>query len=208
MNDRDRTDREHAHTARDARGATSPASASSPLSHTVRTANGERVAPTPQRYPRARPQRDRSASAHPSQRQRNASAPHDYLDGTGPGTRQPMPRRMPGSHEDEHAGRPTPEPAAGQRRVHMGVATADPQYLPPMAEGTRRPGGAAPLRPAHQRSEQRAPLHYDRYLQTPKPGKSIFTARHDRSRRRVKRLLAVLIVLAIALALVWFFVLR
>lgn len=109
----------------------------------------------------------------------------------------------------DHTYAPNTASAAPHRR-HMGVASSDPQYLPPTEPNAARPTPSRPqvTAPAHRRSEQRAPLHYDRYLQTPKPGKSIFTGRHDRSRRRMKRFLAVLIVLAIILAFAWFFVIR
>ena len=50
--------------------------------------------------------------------------------------------------------------------------------------------------------------NYGRYISTPKKGRSIFTSRQDRQRRRVKILLGALIIAATALALFWFFVLR
>ncbi len=51
-------------------------------------------------------------------------------------------------------------------------------------------------------------MNYDRYLQTPKPGKSIFTRQRARERRRARLLIVALLIVAVALALVWFFVLR
>lgn len=102
--------------------------------------------------------------------------------------------------------------AAPARRRHMGVATADPQYLPPTGQrGGRvrgpRPANGAAGAPAGA-GDRRQQLHFERYLETPKPGRSIFTSQQHRSRQRTKRMLAVLIVLAIILALVWFFILR
>lgn len=92
-------------------------------------------------------------------------------------------------------------PSAPTTRRHMGTATSDPTYLPPVTRGSGQG-------PTHPRSNQRAPLHYDRYLQSPKPGKSIFTARQDRSRRRILHRLIALLVLAGVIAAVWFFFLR
>lgn len=102
--------------------------------------------------------------------------------------------------------------AAPARRRHMGVATADPQYLPPTGQRGDRARGPRPANgsagaPAGS-GDRRQQLHYERYLEMPKPGRSIFTSQQHRSRQRAKRMLAVLIVLAIILALVWLFVLR
>lgn len=114
----------------------------------------------------------------------------------------------------------------GGTRKHMGTATSDPDYLTPTGfehgrsealtayENARREGsGGARKTPApgkRRMKDARAggQLHYDRYLSTPKPGRSIFISQQDRQRRRLQRVLAVLILLAIALALAWFFLLR
>lgn len=96
---------------------------------------------------------------------------------------------------------PLTAPAATRRRRHMGTATSDPQYLPPTehAHGTRR---QAPRDASAPNAAPRQELHYERYLESPKPGKSIFTARQQRSRRT--RLMIALILLVIVLAaLVW-----
>ncbi len=50
--------------------------------------------------------------------------------------------------------------------------------------------------------------NYSRYLSTPKKGKAIFTSRQNRQRRRVKILLGLLVLAAVALALFWYFFLR
>lgn len=110
---------------------------------------------------------------------------------------------------------------SGRTRKHMGVASSDPEYLPQTGPSGRVPPSSPTLRiranergaRGHQSQpvawgSQPGQLHYDRYLQTPKKGRSIFTSQQDRQRRRVQVLLAVLIVAAIALALFWFFVLR
>lgn len=140
-------------------------------------------------------------------------------------------------------------------RKHMGVATNDPEYLPPVdnprfsartssqtddtAHGPSHPGG--PLRgsarggasqgqgyippssstlkvrprdrgaaggPAVGGAPGGKQLHYDRYISVPKKGKTIFTSRQARQHRNTQILLVVLILAAIALALVWFFLLR
>ena len=107
---------------------------------------------------------------------------------------------------------PRPARDGSSRRLHMGVATSDPQYLPVTEPRRARRAEAnapeAPRRPAHPRGEKRAPLHYDRYLETPKPGKSIFSARHERARRRTRHLIAGIALIAVAIALIWFFFLR
>lgn len=108
----------------------------------------------------------------------------------------------------------------GRPRKHMGVASSDPEYLPQTEATGYVPPSSPTLRiRANERGSARTnqplkgnaqpgQLHYDRYLQQPKKGRSIFTSQQDRQRRRVQILLAVLIVAAIALALFWFFVLR
>ena len=110
----------------------------------------------------------------------------------------------------------TPVPRQRPRK-HMGVATSDPDYLPRTDihgyAPAMDPATRARLReqrgtsPAHQPA-QGAPLHYERYLTTPKKGHAIFTSRQERARKRAQLLLAILIVAAIVLALVWFFLLR
>lgn len=119
--------------------------------------------------------------------------------------------------------------ARGPRR-HMGVATSDPEYLPPVkgaalsTHGARLERGASD-RASHDRSSHPAPHgdrparmahqvnpggqpNYGRYISSPKKGRSIFTSRQVRQRRRVKMALAMLIGAAAALALFWFFALR
>ena len=86
------------------------------------------------------------------------------------------------------------------RRRHMGTATSDPVYMPPLEPDRHRPHGAG--------APERSSLHYDRYLQTPKPGRSIFMSAQDRSRRRLKHLLLVLLVVVLVLLVVWFLFLR
>ena len=100
---------------------------------------------------------------------------------------------------DQRADTPSPH------RLHMGVATSDPQYLPATGQSAGRP---APHAPAHPVSEHRAPLHYDRYLETPKPRRAIFSTHRERSRRRTRAVILFLAVVALVLALVWFFILR
>ena len=95
-------------------------------------------------------------------------------------------------------------------RRHMGVATSDPQYLPVTEPGRgAQPGAHGDVPgPAPPASGKPAPLHYDRYLQTPKPGKTIFSSRHERARRRTRAFIIAVLLVTIAIALVWLFVLR
>lgn len=113
----------------------------------------------------------------------------------------------PGAEYASH-GFPRPARATGPSRPtrrHMGVATNDPTYLPdtPLSgEGVRR----GPAHPVPEPGERRS-LHYDRYLERPKPGKSIFTRREQAQRKRT-RILVLLAVLIVAIVLlVWFLVL-
>lgn len=119
---------------------------------------------------------------------------------------------------------PTPH---GSHRRHMGTATSDPQYLPLTDDERRREAAIAKEqqmraaitgqdpaiegdRPAHPVSREGRPqlTHSARYLQTPKPGRSIFISRHDRRRQQIRLLITILIVAVIVFALVWFFVLK
>lgn len=90
------------------------------------------------------------------------------------------------------------------RRHHMGVATSDPDYLPPAG---KRGLGTGPARQPNA-SSGKPSLHYDRYLEMPKPGKSIFTSRRERKQRRAHRIILIIALLAFILAIVWFFFLR
>ena len=119
--------------------------------------------------------------------------------------------REPQTHEFTRPARP---------RKHMGVASSDPEYLPQTGSPGRVPPSSPTLRiranerngsgrgGTTKRTGNQGQLHYDRYLQAPKKGRSIFTSQQDRQRRRVQVLLIVFVVAAIALALFWFFVLR
>lgn len=93
-------------------------------------------------------------------------------------------------------------------RRHMGTATSDPNYLPPVSGGR---GGRDGVRgPAHVPTpvDQRAPLHYDRYIEKPKHSKTIFTSRYERSRRNRRILLLLAILAIVAVVIVWVVVLR
>lgn len=86
------------------------------------------------------------------------------------------------------------------RRVHMGVAEGDPEYLPQTKGGKDKRGAAG--------GEGGKPrLHYDRYLELPKRGKSIFT-RRERARKRTRRLIAIVAILVVIAVVVWVFFLR
>lgn len=111
----------------------------------------------------------------------------------------------------------TLDQAQGQgRRRHMGVATSNPSYLPKTEMQMRLDAermAAEPRQPAHRiqqpsdPNQPRALTNSSRYLQTPKPGRSIFTTQRDRERRKHKLVLA-LIAIVVVLLIVWFFFLR
>lgn len=89
----------------------------------------------------------------------------------------------------------TLEQARGNRR-HMGTATSDPDYLTPVNNGAR--GRAkAPVATGQQKT-----LHYERYLQTPKGGKSIFVSRQERARKRNRRILIGLVALIVVVVVI------
>ena len=85
----------------------------------------------------------------------------------------------------------------------MGTATSDPQYLSPT--GYEKSGHLSP-NVSKERDGGRAAVHYERYLQTPKPGKSIFISRQERARKRNRRLLLAAIIVVVAAILLKVFV--
>lgn len=97
-------------------------------------------------------------------------------------------------------------------RKHMGVATSDPNYLAdaPLSklttdheqpqEGERNTGRGP-------RGKQTL-THSARYLQTPKPGRSIFMSREMRRKQQTKRLAIALILLIVLVLIVCFFILK
>lgn len=97
-------------------------------------------------------------------------------------------------------------------RKHMGTASSDPEYLPQVrgrgSDRAVRAGETDITGSTGSPSRRPGPLHYDRYLQLPDSGKSIFTSRHNRHRRRTHVALGVLAALSIVLALVWYLLLR
>lgn len=131
--------------------------------------------------------------------------------------------------EREYGGGTSPRPAYGAKpRKHMGTATSDPEYLPPTDSGGHIPPNSSTLRVRQNEHAEGGPasahgphrgrdlgprrkhgeIKTGRYLSTPHGGKRIFTTQRDRQQRRMRHILAVLILAAIALALVWFFLLR
>lgn len=94
----------------------------------------------------------------------------------------------------------TLEESRGGRRRHMGTAVSDPEYL-------TQPKGAAPGTGAGA-TGQRTITHSGRYLQTPKPGKSIFTSQKERARQRTRRVVVALILLAVIVVAIVLFVIR
>lgn len=132
---------------------------------------------------------------------------------------------------DEQSG-PRPERTgqyAPRTRKHMGVATSDPEYLPPVQDTANRMSGhgqngrAANAAPgAHHgrgghpvRSNRNAvassnanPLHYDRYLSTPQHGRAIFSAQRTRQRRRTAMAVLAILLIAVACVAAAYFLLR
>lgn len=92
------------------------------------------------------------------------------------------------------------ESRAGRRR-HMGTAVSDPDYL---TQPTRDPGA----NPGTGATGQHTITHSARYLQTPKPGKSIFTSQKARARQHTRRVVAALILLAVIVVAIVLFVVR
>ena len=104
----------------------------------------------------------------------------------------------------------------------MGTATSDADYLPLTdfqkqqdraaaiaARGQgKEPNSSSPALASDEAGAAPRTLHASRYLQTPKSGRSIFVSRQARQQKRLKALLLLFVVLALVLALVWFFILR
>lgn len=91
-------------------------------------------------------------------------------------------------------------------RRHMGVATSDPNYLKPANGGRINRGN---LHDTDRSAKPRnGSLHYDRYLQTPKSGKSIFVSQQRRQRQRVQRFILIAAILLIVLLFIWLVFLR
>lgn len=97
-------------------------------------------------------------------------------------------------------------------RKHMGVATSDPTYLADAPLSKLSPQDE-PL-PAAERTRERGPrakqtlTHSSRYLQTPKPGRSIFISREVRRKQRTRRAILALFVLIVIVLIVCFFILK
>lgn len=129
-----------------------------------------------------------------------------------------------------HAGQHAP-----RTRKHMGVATSDPEYLPPVQDNANqmperghsgRTIHAAP--DAHHgrgehlvhssrtanagrnavASRNTNPLHYDRYLSAPYRGRAIFSAQRTRQRRRTAMVVLTILLIAVACVAAAYFLLR
>ncbi len=104
------------------------------------------------------------------------------------------------------------EQEQGQRqRVHMGTATSNPSYLQEtefqrQIDAQRRP--AHPIAEKADASKPRALTNSSRYLQTPKPGRSIFVSERTRQQRRRKVQILAGVICIVAIVLVWFFFIR
>lgn len=104
-------------------------------------------------------------------------------------------------HRQPYAHVPRQRPA----HKHMGTATNDPDYLPPVtSDRAGRTMNSAP-RPVRQQGDQ--PVNYARYLEVPKSNKAIFT-RREHGRRRMHMLIALVAAIIILIVLLWLFVFR
>lgn len=125
----------------------------------------------------------------------------------------PEPDRYPQTPQPGTQSRPDAIGAGAPRpgRRHMGTATSNPNYLPQTAYQRQRDqdphARATPIRDAAA-PRRSGTVDSGRYLQTPKRGRAIFTSPYTRQHRRMKRVLAALVSLAILLAIVWFAFLR
>ena len=90
----------------------------------------------------------------------------------------------------------------GTRR-HMGVASSDPEYMSYTSGTGNETEEGQPPRKVKQPKTHASSFNYDRYLQTPTSGKSIFTSREMRRRRRVQRVFVICVAALIALLAVY-----
>ena len=111
--------------------------------------------------------------------------------------------QAPGDYVGGFAGGPQQQSfTSAPGRKHMGVATSDPQYLQPVGHQTGAPQGPAHPRRKMPGDGEPQVLHSDRYLSAPSGRKTIFTARQDRARKRVRILLVLALIVVIAV-LMW-----
>ena len=123
------------------------------------------------------------------------------------GTATSDPQHLPLTEDEARKQRAWEQQQAARQGV-AGERAGHPQGGPAMDAGRK---SAAPRQPGlHPASTQRGPqqLHGARYLQKPTSGKAIFTSQRSRKRHGAQVLLAILILLAVILAAVWFFALR
>ncbi|WP_346674417.1 hypothetical protein [Enorma phocaeensis] len=167
-------------------------------SRTPQSASPQRAARVP--YRRSTPHITQEPITDDALKYRQRVHPGTYPD-PAQSQRDPYARQAADAHQpaqDPRALNTEQAPEATQPRPgrrHMGVATADPQYLPPT--------GPAHPRRTPQPGEERPRLHYERYLQGPSGRKSIFTSRQERERRRLHLLVALLVILAIVGLVLW-----
>ena len=127
------------------------------------------------------------ADANPGSPAMTQNSPVVDPDGAASASRQPL---VPRSH------RP---------RKHMGTATSDPDYLPPVTRDASAREQEPTVRPARQPREQS--VNYARYLEVPRSTKAIFT-RRERAQRRAHLLIGLAIAVIILVVLLWLFVLH
>lgn len=101
---------------------------------------------------------------------------------------------------------------ASQSRKHMGVATSDPTYLaeaPLSKHGSEATPAPQPIDRANRGPRPKQTLtHSARYLQTPKPGRSIFISSQAKRKRSIRRATAAGLILIVVVVVVLLFILR
>lgn len=102
---------------------------------------------------------------------------------------------------------------ATQSRKHMGVATSDPTYLAEAPLSKADPHAEAPTpQPIDRANRGPRPkqqlTHSARYLQTPKPGRSIFISSQAKRKRTIRRATVAGIILIVVVLVVVFFILH
>lgn len=106
----------------------------------------------------------------------------------------------------------TVDQAASSSHKHMGVATSEPEYLPRTGPQVRErqdvAGTPTQERGGRHTAKQADSLNYNRYLETPKSGRSIFISPKERRRRRNQKIAAVVAVVAVIVIVVVLIVLN
>lgn len=135
----------------------------------------------------------------------NANRPQEQVDANpgSPVTTQNSPIADPDSAAS--AAHQLFAPRSHRPRKHMGTATSDPDYLPPVTHDASAREQEPTVRPVRQHRGQ--PVNYARYLEVPKSKNVIFT-RRERAQRRTHLLIALAVAAIILVVLLWLFIFR